>query len=159
VTLDSIRGELARLGVRAVRAAVVDAVREGPSTDHSLEGSDDGCPYCAMYPHAALAIHYCLLAANASVPELRTFYLEKAETELAAAVRAGVRDEVLASEDGRAALERVQAVADRLAAMAQGVADDLAEIARELYAVSNAIAALAEGRNAPAPAPVAGGER
>lgn len=140
-----VRQGLARIVVQMVREVAVSVVRGGPRDPFDvapeLPGHEtDGCPYCAMWPHVILAMQYMVRAGHASSDESRDFYLDRSGQELGTALAEGMTPEVLASERGAAAL-------DRLRDLAATTSDDLAKRARALWEVSEMLGDLAEGRN------------
>lgn len=139
----SFRAQTVNVGLTILQGVVKDIVRGGPRRPPPApERDDDHCPYCAMRPHVLLAMHAYVDAAGASRPALRDIHLTIAQQELAAALEAGMTAEVARSERGTEVL-------DKLRELLATTARDLSGRARMLWELSQALAALAEGRNLP----------
>ena len=139
----SFRANIVHVGITTLQGVVRDIIRGGPRRPPPApERDDDHCPYCAMRPHVLLAMHAYVDAAGASGPAVRDIHLSIAQEELAAALDAGLTAEVARSERGTEVL-------DKLRELLATTATDLSERARMLWALSQALAALAERRNLP----------
>ena len=131
------------MAVQVGRGLLSDAMRgNGPATGAAPDpprGGDD-CPYCAMWPHVTLAMHFALLAHQAEGRDVLDYYQLRGSEELRAALMEGARSEVVTSERGAEVLDQMRAIA---ATAAIG----FEERARQLWDIGQALAALAEGRN------------
>lgn len=132
--------QAAAAGAKALFASPPPAAPQyGAPTAHADE--HDGCPYCAAREHVWAAMGECLLARDATEPEVQRMFARRVNAQMERAFQACDVLEVVASADGAKVLaEIVRASADE--------GNDYDARARELFRIHSECVRLAGVRNA-----------